>query len=207
MVEVIARRAYLHGQHQGRSPRTGARVVPGALQGRQGARAAQTHERGALDVGAKSHVPDEARAHVRADVPGASRDDKQVHVTRGQAGVGKALLDGAASRLHGAPQVTLVQLVRRLMSVDVLGVDVEVPVINIAVEKDIEYPRAVIAGQPVCFLLREPVGRIGSADGQNPGIGRLGFPKPLDPPAKMRLHRSRHSSPLPSFDLACLPQF
>ena len=188
VVEVIARRADFHGQRQGQSPRTGARVVPGALQGRQGARTAKTHERGALDVGAKSHVPDQTRAHVRAD-------HEQVHVARGQAGARQTLLNGATPRLHGAPQVTLVQLVRRLMSVDVLRVDVEVPVINIAVEKDIEYPRAVIAGEPVRFLLREPVGRVRDADGQDSGIARLGFPNPLDPPAKMRLHRSRHRLP------------
>ena len=56
------------------------------------------------------------------------------------------------------------------MPIDVVRVNVEMAVIDVAVEEDLQDALAVVACEPICFLLREPLGWSRGADAKNSGI-------------------------------------
>lgn len=95
---------------------------------------------------------DEMATDVRADITGASADGQEVHVAHGGASGLQAIGNGVTSGFHCAREIALVQLVRVFVTIGG-ATKIEMPVLDVAVQKNLPNPLTLISGSIEGLLL------------------------------------------------------
>jgi hypothetical protein len=141
----------------------GAYEVASVLQGWQRSRATQADHHRAMYIAAKPHVSDQTASEIGAYVSGRRAYYKKIDIRHLALGPLQARSYRSAAGFHGAEQVALVQFAGCFLA-DLAGRNIKVPVVDIAIAKDLKDSRACIASHLEGLVLAEAARRVRQAD-------------------------------------------
>jgi hypothetical protein len=108
-----------------------------------------------LHVVSEAHVCDETTAYIRTHVAGAGAYCEEIDIVHGGSGSLNAVQNRAATCLHGAPQITLIQLIGAFLAIQAV-LQIKMAVFDIAVQEDPANAVALVTRGMKALLLGEP---------------------------------------------------
>jgi hypothetical protein len=89
------------------------------------------------------HMRDETTAYIRTHVASARADCKEVHILHSSSGSIYTVQNRAATCFHGAAQITLIQLIRAFLAIQ-LAFQIKIAMLNIAIQEDLPNALALV---------------------------------------------------------------